>query len=206
MKNRFMVVIIFMFFPVFLLATTLELDDHTIVKNVTQIEKQLSDQNLTIFKGITIAKSNLSDVKKTLGEAVITESGEAGSYLRKLCYFGDDGTTVLFESGELGGPKADLDTVKIFPSLDKKQSKNCTNSKKINKDSAIIFGLKLDLSTKTVKKMLGKPSKEAKDRLIYYYHTVEKSKGETFDVCTTIELKIVKGKVTLIDFSKTETN
>jgi hypothetical protein len=66
-------------------------------------------EQFTELLGFRLLQAKLADVQRRLGSVELSETGEAGEYLASLCYTDRRAhTTVLFKSGEMGGPDHEL--------------------------------------------------------------------------------------------------
>jgi hypothetical protein len=66
-------------------------------------------EQFTELLGFRLLQAKLADVQKRLGSVELEQSGDAGEYLATLCYVDRRvHTTVLFKSGEMGGPDHEL--------------------------------------------------------------------------------------------------
>jgi hypothetical protein len=66
-------------------------------------------EQFTELMGVRLLNVTLADVQARLGKADLAESGDAGEYLATICYLDPSTrTTVVFKSGEMGGPNHEL--------------------------------------------------------------------------------------------------
>jgi hypothetical protein len=64
-------------------------------------------ENFASFAGISLRKTNLSQIVEKFGPAKLVETGDAGEYEAKICYRTPMGL-IYFLSGEMGGPEHEL--------------------------------------------------------------------------------------------------
>ena len=118
--------------------------------------------NLTIL-GFTLDKDTLADVQARLGDAPVRQCSHATEASRELCYSGEDGTRIVFESGFSGG-WSKLDAYKVIGPAAPSSScySNCPRATGLH--GAVLAsdgGLRLGMSRKSLLALLG-PVKERK--------------------------------------------
>lgn len=180
-----------------------ELKDGSRVSGVKVIQKKLSDANLSVL-GVIVGSTKLSDVKSSLGGNEIYHEGDAGNSLYVLCYEGNDGAIVTFESGEMGGSDHLVTSIGLFGPEGRYRLKNvCSKSSKVNLDLAL-GGVQLGMSKDSVKKSLGLPSKEQSKILLYQYGSTERSPKGMADISSSFEIHFVANKISYFFASKIE--
>ncbi len=181
----------------------------------------LEDQHLTVL-GVTVGKQTLNDVQRRLGSTVILPRREQAP--KRICYVSsrdDDGTIVVFEAGAIGGWE-EITSVSIFSRKAKfVERPSCAASGIISKDVRTPRGLRLELDRRDLTKMLGAPTAERSNNVLYVYRKerrmtqeqIEKMaklwpqvKGHPFaDVSSDIELTFADSKLVSLTISKVET-
>lgn len=205
--NKAKLYLFFLLIPMLLFAseTSFELDDGTTISGVKTIEKEISDSDLSVL-GITIGKSTLANVSEKFRGNEIYHEGDAAKSLNVICYKGDDGTVVAFESGEMGGKDQTITNLVIVGSkahyrLEAKCSKSAKFSKAIE-----VSGIRLGMGKKTIEKAKGNPSKDQKNLIIYAYHASKKTANGDADISSTFILRLDGGKLAQLSISKIESN
>jgi hypothetical protein len=183
-------------------AIDLELNDGTRLTGVKPIQRKQLDSELTVL-GFIVGSAHLSDVQKKF-KGLMSHTGDAGTSAYDLCYAGEDGLTMKFESsGEMGGPDHVITYAKV--AIDLKDKSNCQPTK-IRKDDIKINGIKIGMSSEQVIKLLGIPSKNIKDVLLYFFDATKKVKGMDFNVTSSLEIRLLGNSVSQVSLMKIESN
>jgi hypothetical protein len=173
-------------------------------KQPDHIAKMLLDSDLTI-NGVTIGKSNLYNSIGRFGTNTFHHEGDAGESIYVVCWKGADGTTLAFESGELGGRDQTILEGRVMASgTDYRFDKICKPSKKVDAKISL-FGIHLGDSVADVEKKKGPATNDEDQQVIYRYEAQRKSGKKTADVLSKVELTSRDGKITQISAGKTET-
>ena len=142
------------------------------------IRKELSAKELSIG-GVQIGRSNLYNAVGFFGTNMLKKQVD-GVYT--ICWRGDDGVTLAFESGASGGHDQTITGVRLFaPSVEYKYSSDCKASKKVSAKLELL-GVKLGDTAGDVEKKRASPSERATDKMIWHYSTEAKKKTITTDV------------------------
>ena len=163
---------------------------------------QLPASNFRIL-GVNVGDSPAA----ALGDATEVKRGDAASGRSQRCYVSETGTVhLIFEQGEIqnafilfqGGP-------------DWKGSDSCLASPKLSENIATARGLKLGMSIKEVKAILGLPNLTRADKLVYYF-TFRRTPGpkdpravEFIEVEDYIEVHFENSRLSYLAVSRTET-
>ena len=167
-------------------------------KGEETIQKPLNEEQLTV-NGVTVGKSNLYNSIGRFGANAFHKSGDAGEALSYVCWKGDDGTTLAFESGESGGKDQTITEAYIFAEGNNyKFAKDCKTSKKVSAAQLTLMKLGLGDPVSDVEKKLGAPSHKEDQRDIWHHATEQKNKTVVSDV----EVDYKNDKVTEIHVSK----
>lgn len=132
----------------------------------TEIKKFMSPSKDLTFAGFEIDKSTIDEILKKIDSGISHRTGDASTALNSVCYTLKDGSTIRFESGEMGGGKY-LTGVRLKSNDIDLQY--CVSSPKIT-EASNKRGIKLGMTITEVKKALGKPSYNYKDSEIGYYY------------------------------------
>lgn len=169
------------------------------------INKIQPDRELTI-QGITLAKTTLNEVKAKFKSKEIYHQGDAGETLYALCFKTANGSTIAFESGEMGGADHTIDAISInSPSTPYRLNKICEKSSAF-KGKLTINGLSLGMSPDLIKTLKGKPTKSENDYLEYSYNFQEKTEKGTKDTTSDLKIEFKNSAASEIKVSKIETN
>lgn len=183
---------------------TLQLVDGELLKNINPIERKLSDSELDVL-GMTIGKTNLTDVQNFFKQGTVYRQGDAGNTLYLLCYIGKNDTLLAFESGEMGGSEHVVSAVRLYKrSKDFKLFKECEKTSKLEKNIVLGNHLSLNQDPKSVVKKIGTPVKQTPNLILYYYSIEEATKTGSVDTTASIEVHMQKGKISFIAISKGE--
>ena len=123
-----------------------------------------------------IGESLLILVRKELGEATGRKSGDASTGVESICYLWPDGSSVLeFDEQEAGvtftiRKQNDTDHLNCLP----------LSWKTIGKKKLEVGGLRLGLTRDEVKKLIGLPTKTAKDTMYFNYEGTSISTPRSF--------------------------
>lgn len=148
------------------------------------------DRDITIL-GITLGKDTLSGVQERLGDAPALSYGEGGNSLTEICYRGADGTSIIFASGVLGGPRNVLTHFTISRNVPIEfHGHNCLLNLHINRSIHTGGGLSLVLSKTQLISLLGVPIQAG--HILKFHFVWHKSlqhvhhQREGYDVATSV--------------------
>jgi hypothetical protein len=168
---------------------------------------------VNLWRGIPI-----SEAKDRIANAPIIERGDAASSRAQICFQSaeDSGSyKLIFEEGEVA-----RDAYLIEDGAPWKGMDNCVPSEQVSTSAATESGLHLGISVAEVKAILGKPSSETKQRIVYaslWQHPLTAEELRAFrksggpadetrsDRATYIEIRFLSGKAKYIALSATET-
>jgi len=195
--------------------------EDTIPNGVTAQEREPSKDNFQI-DGISI-DSDFSKIELDFGEAIEVARGDAGTSRGQLCYVSPAGDThLIFEEGEVGFAFYVFENGSGW-----KGSELCKPSPLVSSGLSTASGLRLGLTPEDVKRILGHPSLETSNKLIYDFEFRYKSSAETLarfrkenphmspeefkqsfewiDVDAYIEARFASGKLQYLGISRSET-
>jgi hypothetical protein len=98
-----------------------------------------------------------------------------------------DGTVVVFEAGELGAGRELTDFSVIAKKVDFRNRDLCTKSSHVSVSVGTEGGIRLGLSRKQVKAMLGTPTEEDDRRLFYVFRIRRRMSEEEIEAITRVE-------------------
>lgn len=168
------------------------------------IAKKQPDSELTVL-GITVGKSTLDEVKAKFKSKDFYHEGDAGESLSVLCFKSSNGSTIAFESGEMGGSEHKITSISINgPKKAYRLNKICEKTSLI-KSKLVINGVSLGLSPDLIKRVTGKPSKQSTDHFLYQYEAHDKTDKGQIDTVSRLEIEFVQDAVAAFNISKVET-
>lgn len=154
---------------------------HPVAHGPQVIHKELSVKELTL-NGVTIGKSNLYNAVGRFGTNMFHQESKDGTSLFVVCWKGDDGTTLAFESGDGGGRDQTITAAKILGSgVDYDYASVCKASKKVSAKLELA-GIKLGDASADLEKKFGAPSDRATERMMWHYSLESKKSTVTNDV------------------------
>ena len=179
---------------------SLEVDDKMYLGDVIVKKGTLKADQLEV-RGFKIQETPLDTIAKKF-KATVYHEGDAGESLYLVCLIGSDKTVLEFTSGEMGGVDNTVLTIGLYNNLSKyKYKKECTKVDKAFKKQRVA-GLKLGMKEKSITTYLGKPSKQTKKFILYYFEDKKKIKGLDFDVTSVIHANMKNGEVSSISVSQ----
>jgi hypothetical protein len=188
-------------------------------------ERELARPNFQVL-GVNLGETMFSRAAAKLGKAATIERGDASTGRRQVCYSSpgiQDKVHLIFERGEVeytfylfsGGPNWE-------------GSDRCVNSKAISTSLVTASGLRLGLTPAQVIAILGKPTKQRENELVYSFSIRKKTSPQDlkearernpemsekdfqenfghYDLGTGIDAKFVASKLTYLAVSKVESN
>lgn len=184
-----------------LLLTSVSL--FSFITSAEVIAKKQPDSELSIL-GITIGKSTLNEVKEKFKSKGIYHEGEAGSSLYVLCYKMSNGSTVSFESGEMGSDAHIVNSISINgPKVPYRLNKVCEKTSLI-KTKLAINGVSLGMSPELIKRLKGKPSKQTANSLLYQFEVQDKTDKGKLDIVSRLEIQFSQDAASALTASKIE--
>lgn len=132
---------------------------------------EMDEAHLTLL-GFTLGKHTVQNVEGLLGKP--KEYVGVDQHGKDVCYVSEskgDNTRVIFGTGMMGDWEDLLNFQLIAGHVNFKESKKCKRSPLVSKNVATASGLKLGMSQELVKTILGSPTKENKERLLFEYDT-----------------------------------
>lgn len=163
---------------------------------------QLPASNFRIL-GVSLSDSP----EAMLGDATEVKRGDAASARFQRCYVSAAGDVhLIFEQGEIQNA-----FILFQGGNDWKGSDSCLVSPKLSENAATARGLKLGMSAKEVKAILGLPNLTRTDKLVYYF-TFRRIPGpkdpravEFIEVEDYIEVHFENSRLSYLAVSRTET-
>ena len=151
------------------------LDKPTAGELVSQ-QRTIADANFQIL-GMDIRKGALAQAGKILGEATMTDRGDAATGRSQKCYLSSNPkemVDLIVEEGEVNN------ALYLFSETSPWKGKEyCSRSPKVSKSGATVSGLRLGLTPAEVIRILGKPSFQNQSEFQYLLESrKETSPGE----------------------------
>lgn len=204
LKKASIIYLLFSSWYIYAETSTIHLNNGQVISGVKSFEKKLSNSELTLL-GFTIGLSKLEDVKSKFKNSEIYHEGDAGNSLYVLCYKGPDGTTISFESSEMGGKDHIITAIGFFSIQSPyRLKKSCSKSSEVNSKLSIA-GVNLGQLKSEIKKRKGSPSKEISNLIIYQFDVTEKTPQNTsVDISSRIEVTLNVNKIVSFYISKIE--
>ena len=132
--------------------------------------------------------------------------GDAAKNLFLLCYKGQDGSFITFESGELGGVSHIISSISISSlKIPDRLKTVCTESESVNKGLMIAPGIRLGLTMDQVKAFKGEPKKSEGSHLYYEYESTRKTSIGEADILSSLDLQFVGKTLSNFKISRVET-
>lgn len=174
-------------------------------KRISEVSQHFS------FLGFTLGKSTLADVQTKLGHSEILKCSQEEEAGEEVCYVspGDDQTKVVFESGFSGG-WTELDGFKLISGkLKPRCYRECTRTPLVHGNLCTVGGLKLGLTERQLKELLGSPKRTRGNKLTFRWQSrlpmskeqIEKGqqtslpmKDAFWDVVDTVEVTLMDSK------------
>lgn len=166
---------------------------------------------LTIM-GFMLGTNTLADVQAQLEASPVTQCSHAEEASKELCYLGNDGTRVVFESGFSGG-WSKLDAYKVIGrDVGDRCYLSCARTTRVaGADVESVSDLRLGMSRKLLLARLGQPKTTKGGKLVFQWHSRQRmtkeqveSASKTFknpvtdpyyDVQDTIKVTLSQSKV-----------
>ncbi|MBC7426997.1 MAG: hypothetical protein H7336_00205 [Bacteriovorax sp.] len=168
------------------------------------IARKQPDSELTIL-GVTIGKTTLNEVKVKFKTKEIYHEGDAGESLYVVCLKISNGSTIAFESGELGGAEHKVISISVNSPQSPYRLNNICEKTSAIKEKMTLHKTSLGMSPDIVKRLTGKPSKQTADRIEYRYEMQEKTNKGNLDTLTTLTIEFKSSMSTQFTATKTET-
>jgi hypothetical protein len=187
--------------------------------------REFADTNFTVL-GIGLNEGVFERAAGKLGKAKIVERGDAASARQQVCYVSagpQERTHLIFEKGEIG-----LFFYLFADGAAWKGSNRCVASKMISRAAATESGLRLGQTPAQVIAILGKPTKQSEDTLIYSFSIRKKASEQDvkqahrqhpdmsdkelhesfdfYDLTAEIHAKFARSRLIYLAVSKVETN
>lgn len=194
--------------------------DHEFYVSKEELRHEIpGDSHLTVL-GFTIGKNSLKEIQVSLGPAKILQESEHGP--SQICYQSTqerDGTSLIFEAGPLGGWQT-LTSFVIESNSESIESNRCHQAHLVSKRIHTKSGIRLGLTQKQLRVILGAPTKIIKNNWFYLYQSQRKMTQEEierlaikwpivrqqpyFDVNSFIQVTYSNSKITKIMIGKVE--
>lgn len=167
------------------------------------ISKKQPDSELTLL-GVTIGKTTLNEVKEKFKVKEIYHEGDAGLSLYAICLKSSNGSTVAFESNELGGNEHTVISISVNSQQSPyKLNKICEKNSMV-KGKIILHKTSLGMSPDIVKRLTGKPSNQSANTIEYNYEAQEKTEKGQLDIASNLIVEFKNSMSTQFTASKTE--
>jgi len=132
---------------------------------------KLDRHDLTVL-GVTLGSSTLAQVESKLGKAMLFKIGRKEEADKAVCYrsvSNEDDTILVFYFGALGG-WTDVTQISVSKSRALPWSTaRCVSNSSVSRNLEVLRKLKLGSLTADVVRVLGSPSRTAKNGLSYYF-------------------------------------
>lgn len=151
--------------PDVLSAQERQADRRHLFHDITKRSGVSPNGSLTVLS-ITVGKSSMVDVEKTLGKSPTIVTGDAATNEGSKCYLGKDGTAVVFTSDEIS---PGVGGVEVYESQKASGRIECSASNQISKVVTTGVGIHLGLSRRELRGILGKPEKSSKKNDVYFW-------------------------------------
>lgn len=173
-------------------------------EQIDTIAKKQPDSELTVL-GFVLGKSTLDEVKNKFKSKDIYHEGDAGNSLYVLCYKIPNGSTIAFESDELGGSAHIINSISINSAKALYRLNTICEKNSLIKNKLAINGITLGMSPELIKRLKGKPSKQTAGSLLYKFVVQEKTEKGQLDISSQFEVNFNQDMATSISASKIET-
>jgi len=224
MKPLSYFLILFFVIPIGLTAGAqnekIAIGDHEFYVSKDELRHEIPDDSHLTVLGFTIGKNSLREIQASLGPAkIIQESEHAPS---QICYQSaqkTDGTILIFEAGPLGAWQT-LTSFVIQSTSSSIESNRCHQTDLVSQKIHTKSGIKLGLTQKQLRVILGVPTKVIKNNWFYLYQSQRKMTQEEierlaskwpiarqqpyFDVNCFIQITYSNSKLTKIMIGKAE--
>ncbi len=152
-------------------------------------EKKIIDERYLSLSNVVIGTTTLNDVTDIFGQSEIYKLDNKNYSPNLLCYKSAyDDTSVIFQSGSLGGWK--VVTAIWIGKVNFIDAARCAKSTLVDRKNMTVKGLSLDLVASDVKNTFGKPTFHNSSFFAYRYEdktTLDKNK--IFDVSSGFEFE-----------------
>lgn len=140
------------------------------------IQGTLTEKELTV-NGVTVGKSNLYNATGKFGTNMFKKHDGGFS---SVCWKGDDGTLIVFESDKGGGPDQTITRARLLsePS-DYEFASDCKASKKVSAESLELAGVRVGAPLKA---RTANPTEVSETAQTWKYETEKKNKKLSYDL------------------------
>ncbi|MCX6119053.1 MAG: hypothetical protein NT027_16070 [Proteobacteria bacterium] len=175
------------------------------ILNVIPLTGSVRDENLTVG-GIEIGSSTLADVEHIFGQAFVAKVGDAGSSVSHICYMFDQGSAIIFSSGELGGSNHVIDSISIHKSIfGLSRNLGCQASTIAPQNTKTTSGLGLHSSILDLNKLSPRPSYADEKIYVWHWQYSKMIDKNSYDVLVSIAAELSDNQIVALHLSKIET-
>lgn len=180
---------IYEFFFIFFICSFVSVHAISVKKNLQEVDIN--------FSGIIIEKTTINEVITKIGSTDIVKNGDASNSNTSVCYHDNKNKMIRMNSGEMGGGKIITSISVVGGDI----HSNCTVFKKKNFTFTNKRGIRLNLTKREVKAILGDPDKAVLDNWEYSYSSKSNLPDcdGGWDITGTYKIQFKKGE--LISFS-----
>jgi len=182
-------------------TTSVKLRSGKLVDDVEIRSGRPAGADVTI-NGIVINSSTLNEVRRKFGRQNTSHVGDAGDSIYSLCYYGSDGVKVVFESGEMGGKKQVVNSVRLYTKKAAGEADSPCLLSPIISSSVKVGRLALRSQIGQVEKIFGRPSKRFENVSIYLFEENKRHKDADWITVTIFEIEIEDGWIGAIHVSQ----
>lgn len=152
-------------------------------------EKKIVDDGYLTLSEVTIGVTTFDQIVGIFGKSTLYKPDKKNYSPNLLCYKSvNDDTTVVFQSGPLGGWK--IITAVWIGKASFVDTSKCAESKLVDRERMQVNGLSLDLNIDDVKKYLGDPTFHNQSFYAYRYEDqTSTEKNKIFDVTSGFEFE-----------------
>lgn len=131
-------------------------------------EKKSIDESYLQLSGVVVGTTTLDEVVEIFGQSESYRLNKKNYSPSLLCYKSErDDTSVIFQSGPLGGWK--VVTAIWIGNVDFIDAARCSRSKLVDRKKMVLNGLSLDFEVADIKNIMGNPTFHNSSFLTYRY-------------------------------------
>ena len=158
-------------------------------------EKRIIDKSYLLLSDVVIGTTTLDEVVNIFGQSEVYRPSKKNYSPSLLCYKSeDDDTSVIFQSGPLGGWKTV--TAIWIGKIDLIDEKRCVKSRLVSREKMVVNGLSLGLGIDAVRKIVGKSTFSNPSFLAYRYEGKTTLKnGKILDVSSGFEFEFSQNRL-----------
>ena len=151
-----------------------------------------------------LGENTFADVQHRLGSALVTESGDAGGYLARMCFIVSDGLVIHFMAGPLGGPEHFLGGFEIAKAASLSSLAQCAQSQ-VAVDTTV-GGLFLGIARDDFRRIVDPMGQYPTDNTSFVFEHKQMINRQEHDLLIFVEASFEDGRMVRLGVHKTETN